>query len=136
MNGVRRVLDAAVAAGATRFVQISSCAAFGKQFPAGPTETYPWRPRPGATTTMRRAAASTWRSRRTPRARSRTIVRPETSTARARARRLIPLEAIAQGRLVLPDHGRGILSPVFIDDLVDGIVLAARCPPRRATSST
>ena len=41
VNGVRKALDAAVAGGARRFVQISSCAAFGKQFPPDVEETYP-----------------------------------------------------------------------------------------------
>lgn len=130
VNGVRRVLDAAVAAGATRFVQISSCAAFGKQFPAGADETYP-------------VAAATGRNYDDAKGGSEhvalaahasgeiacTIVRPgDVYGPGSRPWVLIPLEAIAQGRLVLPDHGRGILSPVFIDDLVDGIVLAATVP--------
>jgi len=38
---------------------------------------------------------------------------------------LIPLEAIAAGTFLLPAHGKGVLSPIYIDDLVDGIVLAA-----------
>ena len=39
-----------------------------------------------------------------------------------------PLEAIRSGAFALPDGGRGILSPVYVDNLVDGIVLAASEP--------
>ena len=130
VNGVRRVLDAAVAAGASRFVQISSCAAFGKQFPPGADETYP-------------VAAATGRNYDDAKGGSEhvalaahasgeiacTIVRPgDVYGPGSRPWVLIPLDAIAQGMLVLPDHGRGVLSPIFIDDLVDGILLAAAAP--------
>ena len=130
VNGVRRVLDAAVAAGASRFVQISSCAAFGKQFPPDADETYP-------------VAAATGRNYDDAKGGSEhvalaahasgemacTIVRPgDVYGPGSRPWVLIPLDAIAQGMLVLPDHGRGVLSPIFIDDLVDGILLAAAAP--------
>ena len=42
--GTRRVLDAAVAAGAGRFVQLSSVVAFGFDFPDGVDERHPVRP--------------------------------------------------------------------------------------------
>ena len=35
------------------------------------------------------------------------------------------MEEIARGRLMLPAMGRGVLNPVYIDNLVDGIALAA-----------
>ncbi len=41
---------------------------------------------------------------------------------------LIPLEMIKKGLFFLPAHGEGLFSPVYIDDLVDGIVLAAGLP--------
>jgi nucleoside-diphosphate-sugar epimerase len=130
VNGVRRVLDAAVAGGASRFVQISSCAAFGKRFPPGADETYP-------------VAAATGRNYDDAKGGSEhvalaahasgeiacTIVRPgDVYGPGSRPWVLIPLDAIAQGMLVLPDHGRGILSPIFVDDLVAGIVAAAASP--------
>jgi len=39
-----------------------------------------------------------------------------------------PVRAITAGRLVLPAQGQGQISPVYIDDLVEGIVLAASTP--------
>lgn len=38
---------------------------------------------------------------------------------------LLPLEVIRRGQLLLPAGGRGIFTPTYVDDLVDGIVLAA-----------
>jgi nucleoside-diphosphate-sugar epimerase len=37
-----------------------------------------------------------------------------------------PLRMIAAGRLVLPDHGKGLLHPLYIDDAVDGILGCAQ----------
>jgi nucleoside-diphosphate-sugar epimerase len=128
VNGVRRALDAAVAGGARRFVQISSCAAFGKQFPPNVEETYP-------------VAAATGRNYDDAKGGSEhpalaahaageiacTIIRPgDVYGPGSRPWVLIPLETIATSNaFLLPAHGKGILSPIYIDDLVDGIVLAA-----------
>jgi nucleoside-diphosphate-sugar epimerase len=38
------------------------------------------------------------------------------------------VRAITAGRLVLPAQGQGQISPVYVDDLVEGIVLAASTP--------
>jgi nucleoside-diphosphate-sugar epimerase len=38
---------------------------------------------------------------------------------------LIPIELIRARRFMLPGGGRGLHSPVFIDNLVDGVMLAA-----------
>lgn len=128
VNGVRKALDAAVAAGARRFVQISSCAAFGKQFPPDVEETYP-------------VAAATGRNYDDAKGGSEhpalaahaageiacTIIRPgDVYGPGSRPWILIPLETIATTRaFVLPAFGKGVLSPIYIDDLVDGIVLGA-----------
>jgi nucleoside-diphosphate-sugar epimerase len=128
VNGVRRALDAAIAAGAKRFVQISSCAAFGKQFPSDVDETYP-------------VAAATGRNYDDAKGGSEhpalaahaagemacTVIRPgDVYGPGSRPWVLIPLETIAtSSAFLLPAHGKGILSPIYIDDLVDGIVLAA-----------
>jgi nucleoside-diphosphate-sugar epimerase len=128
VNGVRKTLDAAVAGGAKRFVQISSCAAFGKRFPPNAEETYP-------------VAAATGRSYDDAKGGGEhpalaahasgemacTIIRPgDVYGPGSRPWVLIPLETIAtSSAFVLPAHGKGILSPTYIDDLVDGIVLAA-----------
>jgi len=128
VNGVRKALDAAVAGGAKRFVQISSCAAFGKQFPPNVEETYP-------------VAAATGRNYDDAKGGSEhpalaahaagemacTVIRPgDVYGPGSRPWVVIPLETIARSNVfLLPAHGKGVLSPIYIDDLVDGIVLAA-----------
>jgi len=127
VNGVRKVIDAAVAGGASRLVQISSCAAFGGGTPAGVDERWP-------------IAAVTGRNYADAKAASEhpalaahasgevacTIIRPsDVYGPGSRPWILIPLEMIRKGMFILPAHGRGIISHLFIDDLVDGIVLAA-----------
>jgi len=58
-----------------------------------------------------------------------TVVRPgDVYGPRSRAWATVPAELIRQRRFVLPGLGRGIHSPVFIDNLVDGVVLAAASP--------
>ncbi len=55
-----------------------------------------------------------------------TVIRPgDVYGPRSRPWVLIPLELIRGGRAVLPDGGRGIFTPVYLDDLVDGVVLAS-----------
>jgi len=40
----------------------------------------------------------------------------------------IPAEMMIRGNLILPDNGEGLCNPVFIDDLVDGLILSALSP--------
>jgi nucleoside-diphosphate-sugar epimerase len=55
-----------------------------------------------------------------------TVVRPgDVYGPRSRVWAVIPAELIRARRLMLPGGGRGIHSPVYIDNLVDGVVLAA-----------
>lgn len=55
-----------------------------------------------------------------------TIVRPgDVYGPRSRAWATLPYEMIRARRFALPAGGRGIFSPVYVDDLVDGIVAAA-----------
>ena len=58
-----------------------------------------------------------------------TIIRPgDVYGPASRAWVIVPLEMMRAGQFLLPDAGRGVFSPVYIDDLVDGIVLAAGKP--------
>jgi nucleoside-diphosphate-sugar epimerase len=40
----------------------------------------------------------------------------------------MPVEEIRARRLLLPAMGRGVFSPIYIDNLVDGVLLAASAP--------
>jgi nucleoside-diphosphate-sugar epimerase len=54
-----------------------------------------------------------------------TVVRPgDVYGPRSRVWGTVPAELMRQRRFMLPGWGRGIHSPVYIDNLVDGVVLA------------
>jgi nucleoside-diphosphate-sugar epimerase len=57
------------------------------------------------------------------------VIRPgDVYGPRSRPWTVLPVEMIRAGRMFLPAGGRGILSPVYVDNLVDGIVLASSSP--------
>jgi len=127
VNGVRKVIDAAVAGGASRFVQISSCAAFGLNPPAGVDERWPIPAGTGRSYVDAKAAGEhPALAAHASGEISSTIIRPsDVYGPGSRPWILIPLEMIRKGMFFLPAHGKGIFSQVYVDDLVDGIVLAA-----------
>ena len=56
-----------------------------------------------------------------------TVIRPgDVYGPGSRPWTILPVEAIAAGRFFLPAMGAGIHSPVYVDDLVGGVLLAAR----------
>ncbi len=125
--GTRRVLDAAVAAGARRFVNISSVRAFSDLgFPDDVTEDHPVRTDGSPYVDTKVAGEQVVLQAHAAEEIISTIIRPgDVYGPRSRPWTLIPLELIKARRFVLPAMGRGIFSPVYIDDLVTGIVLAA-----------
>jgi nucleoside-diphosphate-sugar epimerase len=127
VNGVRKVIDAAVAGGASRFVQISSCAAFAGATQPRVDETWPipagtGRPYVDAKAAGEHPALAAHASGEI----ACTIIRPsDVYGPGSRPWILIPLEMIRRGMFFLPAHGKGVFCHVYIDDLVDAIVLAA-----------
>jgi nucleoside-diphosphate-sugar epimerase len=130
VGGVRRALDAAVAGGAKRFVQVSSVGAYGWHRPADANEKTPITVLSGnsyqdAKAASEHPALAASASGEIPC----TVIRPaDIYGPGSRPWVLIPLEMIRKGQFLLPAHGNGLFSPIYIDDLVDGIVLAAGLP--------
>jgi nucleoside-diphosphate-sugar epimerase len=125
----RHALDAAVRGGARRFVHTSSIAAFGNSFPDGVGESHPVRPCgiPYIDTKIasEQVALAAHAAGEIPC----TIVRPgDVYGPRSRPWVVLPLETIRARQFLLPARGRGIFSPVYVDNLVDGYVLAASHP--------
>jgi nucleoside-diphosphate-sugar epimerase len=124
--GTQRVLQAAVAAGVRRFVFLSSITVWGDDFPDGVTESDPpvIQGRPYADSKI--AGEAVVLAAHAAGLIDVTVVRPgDVYGPGSRPWVLIPLAVIRAGRAVLPDGGRGIFTPVYFDDLVDGVVLAA-----------
>lgn len=125
--GVRRALDAAVAGGAQRFVHVSSVGAYGWHRPPDADEKTPITVLSGnAYQDAKAAGEHPALAAHASGEIACTIVRPaDIYGPGSRPWVLIPLEMMRKGLFMLPAHGRGLFSPVYIDDLVEGIVLAA-----------
>ncbi len=133
VRGVRNCIDVAVAGGAQRFVQLSSVAALGWDYQSVVDETadvvigtqYRYGVAKGASEHVVLAAHAAGEI-------DCTIIRPgDVYGPGSRAWLSEPLKMAKSGALVLPDGGNGVFSPVFIDDLLDGIMLASGLPQGR-----
>jgi len=120
VRGTRNVLDAAAE---RPVVVIASVAGWGYEFSRPLAEDSPPRPcgipyidTKGATETLalRRGA---------------TVIRPGDVYGRGSVPWVVrPLEMMRSGRFFLPAPGDGLITPVYVDDLVDAIVRALREP--------
>lgn len=129
VTGTRNVLEAAADARVTRVVHLSSIVVFGDRFPDGVDETAPVR-MTGAPYTDTKVAAE---HRALAVAASRdlevVIVRPgDVYGPGSRPWTIRPLELMRARAVPLPGYGRGILSPLYVDDLVDALLTAATHP--------
>lgn len=129
VGGTRNVLEAAADAGVDRAVHLSSIVVFGDDFPDGVDETAPVR-MTGAPYTDTKVAAEHQALAVAAGGRlSVTVVRPgDVYGPGSRPWTIRPLEMMRVPVMPLPDGGRGILSPIHVDDLVDGVLVAATHP--------
>jgi len=125
--GVRHMIDAAVAGGAQRVLHVSSCGAYGWHHTDEADERAPITVLSGSSYQDAKAASEhPLLAAHAAGEIAGTIVRPsDVYGPGSRPWVLLPLEMIRAGRFLLPAHGRGLLNPVYVDDLVDGIVRAA-----------
>lgn len=127
--GTANALAAAERWSVARFVHFSSVTVFGLEFPDGVDERYPVRntymPYPDTKIAAEQVVLQAHIDGRA----ACTIVRPgDVYGPRSREWAIIPADLIRARRFTLPGGGRGIHSPVYIDNLVDGVVLAAASP--------
>lgn len=130
VRGVRGCLDIAIAGGAKRFLHYSSIAALGWRCPENACERsdvvigdhYRYGVAKGASEHVVLAAHAAGEI-------DCTIVRPgDVYGPGSRAWLSEPLKMACAGVLILPDRGRGRWTPVYIDDLLDGAMLAGGLP--------
>ncbi len=122
--GTRHALDAAQ--GAARFLHLSSVTVFSFDFPDGVTEQHPIRANGVPYVDTKVASEQVVLQAHAAGEVECTIVRPaDVYGPGSRPWTILPVEEMARGRMVLPAMGRGVLNPVYIDNLVDGIALAA-----------
>ena len=121
VDGTANVLAAAQAAGVERFIYISSVAVYGSNGTPLIDETAP-TPRVGqAYPDSKILAEALVRESGLPSV----IIRPaSTYGPRGTAWTLGPIDKIKAGRLVLIGQDRGLVTPGYIDNVVDGLILA------------
>lgn len=130
--GTDRVMKAAAAAGVDHFVHLSSIAAFGEDFPDGVTEDHPAHLTGYSYADTKINGEATVLAAHASGLISCTIVRPgDVYGPGSRPWVLIPIDLIRRRQAILPDRGRGIFSPTYIDNLVDGILLTLQQPAAR-----
>lgn len=127
VGSVRHVVDAAINAGAARLTHLSSIAAYGLDFATTRDETsdisvlsgYPYCDAKAASEHAVLAAHAAAEL-------ACTIIRPgDVYGPGSRPWVLIPLDMMKRHQFLLPARGRGIFSPVYIDNLLDGILGAS-----------
>lgn len=126
VKGTADLLDACADAGVKRFLQLSSIAAFGFDFPEEVTEEHPLCPMGNTYVDTKIASEHAVLACHASGRMDCTIVRPgDVYGPGSRPWVVLPLDMIRRGRFMLPAQGQGRFSPVYIDDLVQGIALAA-----------
>jgi nucleoside-diphosphate-sugar epimerase len=127
--GTHNALEAAVAGGAERFVQISSVTVFGIDFPDGVREEHPVRLLGVPYVDTKIAGEQVVLQAHAEGRIAVTVVRPgDVYGPGSRPWILTPLAELRRGRLLLPARGLGVHSPIYIDDLVEGLAAAASSP--------
>lgn len=125
-KGTRRLLAACGDAGVARFVHLSSVAAYGWNFPDGVDETWPLVTNGNSYTDTKITGEHAVLAAHASGEVDCTIIRPgDVYGPASRAWIVEPIKAMRARQFLLPDRGRGIFSPVYIDDLIDGIMAAA-----------
>jgi nucleoside-diphosphate-sugar epimerase len=121
VGGTAAVLDAAAAAGVSRVVHVSSVVVYGYEA-AGELDEGAHLRTVGIPYIDTKSASD-----RLARRRGAVVVRPGDVYGPGSIPWLIrPLELARAGRLSLPGRGDGIMLPVYVDDLVEALLAAAR----------
>ena len=129
VRGTRLALEAARDHGVERMVHFSSVVTFGLDFPDQVEESYPVCPTGVAYVDTKIAAEQVVLMAHAAGEQQVTVIRPgDIYGPGSRPWVVMPLEQIRARRFAVPAMGRGIHSPVYVDDVVEGVVRAADSP--------
>jgi nucleoside-diphosphate-sugar epimerase len=127
VDGTQNVVDAAVAAGVERFIHVSTCGVYGSKQAFDIDESTPVQ-RSGNRYKDSKIAAeeAVFRACRehglpVVAARASQVYGPGSYQFTIR-----PVEVIKSGKMILIDGGRFLCKPVYIDNLIDGLILCAQ----------
>lgn len=128
--GTRHVLDAAARGAAARVLHLSSVRAFSDLgFPPDVTEQHPVRPDGHSYVDTKIASEQVALQAHAAGEVPVTVIRPgDVYGPGSVPWTFWPVVGIASGTFAIPDDGMAIFSPVYVDDLVDGLVAAAATP--------
>jgi len=126
VQGTRRVLDAARRAGAARFVHFSSAAVYGHRRPEAVDERHPVRPSGAVYGDTKIASEQVALQAHAADEIGVSILRPgDVYGPGSRPWTVLPVEMMRRGQVLLPAHGGGVFDTVYVDDLVEMVVLAS-----------
>ena len=124
--GTRRVLDASIKAGVKRFVHVSSLAAMRFILEDQADESAPVMPTGNPYVDTKIASEQVVLAAHAAGEMACTIIRPaDIYGPNSRPWTLIPVQMIQKGLFLLPAQGQGVFRAIYIDDLVNGVMLAA-----------
>ena len=124
VRGTRNVLDAARAVGAERVVHLSSVVNFGYEHMVE-LDDDAYSRQAGIPYIDTKAASDALARSRAAQGQPVTVIRPgDVYGPGSLPWAVRPLDAIRKHRFVLVDGGKGLMLPIYVDDLVDAIVAA------------
>ena len=131
VDGTRRLAEAALAAGVKRFVHLSSIAIHGNDVRGTLDESTPIRPPRGDDYSESKAKAEQVISQAIRSGLPAVVLRP-TNVFGAYSTTFItrPVQALAEGRLVLVDSADCPSNTVYVDNLVEAIICSLKGPDR------
>ncbi len=123
--GTRNVVDACRNGSVRRMVHISSAAVYSHERPAVVTEDLPVRPSQRVYGDTKIAAEQVVLQAHAAGEVTATIIRPsDVYGPGSRPWTILPVQMLAAGQVILPANGRGMMNPLYVTDLTDGIVRA------------
>ena len=128
VKGTQRLLNEAAKRGVKRFVYVSSVAAMGFESDDGADETWPIMPNGNTYTDSKIAAEHAALAAHASGKIGVTIIRPSDVYGTDSAWIREPLKLIKARQFMLPNDGQGHFSPIHVNDLVAGTVLAGEHP--------
>jgi nucleoside-diphosphate-sugar epimerase len=127
VEGVRQIAEAALAAQVERFIHVSTAWVYGFDALPATNEDSPRHASGDPYCDTKLEAEELVRSLVTHRGLPAVIVQPtEVYGPEDRNWTLTPLRMIESGRMILPAGGAGVIQPIYVDDVVEGILAAAR----------
>lgn len=126
VEGTGTLAEAALRSGVERFIHVSSVWAYGLVPREGIDESFPLKPSDTPYGDTKAESQKVIERLAKERALPAVIVQPGDVYGPADQKwTLGPMDLMRAGKFKLIDQGKGVFQPIFVDDLVDGIVLAA-----------